>query len=621
MLCTIFLCCLAIHRTSFAIGLEFDGVYQANDAASKPCNVANFLTGKCSCPSVEGPAYNVRVIGDGAGGIGGSNFLACSSGSSALSSFAGLYMHDDSKNCRIANKLTGACSCPSGSSPIALRTLFDPSPGVIWGSTLALCAKSTNAPVAFGGAYQIDDNAVCRSGNPYTNGTCSCPANFQAQPTRAVIDRGPGQYGGSTIHTCLPQKIVQICKSSTGQPVMADISGATPASRAIQTCLDSLPTGGVLALPAGKYRVDSQIGLKKSVTLRTQGLENSTTRCAIDGNECARLIADPQLLVYAGMLNTVDASGKSGSIDSKTNPPNRVDGITIDHIVLDGNRANRSGSAAYTKCKGAGDGGFDNRYGFNAELFGDNLTVKYSASINALCGTALGFLGNNATIRSNTISNNGVNEPNLWSDGLTASYAHNSVIADNWLVDNTDVGLIVGGGRNVKVTDNRVTQVGKKAFSAMMLHSFFHNTPEDRISAKGWGDFTGALITGNTVDCAYTDTNPGKQCFYGFNLGDHAWTAGTIPLWGGAITNNNIRGGVIAINLDGMGDATHPTTLSNNTAVTKLNVLTSCTKVPGDRNVYSSAYNYNSKSGDSTAVFSPMPAGVTNQETHACIGN
>ena len=45
-----------------------------------------------------------------------------------------------------------------------------------------------------------------------------------------------------------------------------------------------------------------------------------------------------------------------------------VDTVQLDHLVLDGNRSARIGSAAYQMCKSGGNTG--NRYGYNAQFLG-----------------------------------------------------------------------------------------------------------------------------------------------------------------------------------------------------------------------------------------------------------
>jgi hypothetical protein len=112
-----------------------------------------------------------------------------------------------SKGCRSSNPMTGACTCPTGTTRVDLRTLVEtdlcPTTPVM--STWAVCL-STTAPLAtFGGAYQQDDPVAggvgCRTPNPKT-GACSCPSDTTARRNRVLVESASGDYIGSNVYLC-----------------------------------------------------------------------------------------------------------------------------------------------------------------------------------------------------------------------------------------------------------------------------------------------------------------------------------------------------------------------------------------------------------------------------------
>jgi len=77
-------------------------------------------------------------------------------------------------------------------------------------------------------------------------------------------------------------------------------------------------------------------------------------------------------------------------------------------------------------------------------------------------------------------------------------------------VDNTDVALIVGYGVGSRIERNVVQQRTQSVFAGLMLHNFNSN------DLSSGGDFRGAVIAHNTVDC-------GPQlCVFGIQVGSTA---------------------------------------------------------------------------------------------------
>jgi hypothetical protein len=307
--------------------------------------------------------------------------------------------------------------------------------------------------------------------------------------------------------------------------------GTSDLGPAIQSCIDHLPAGGTLSLPPGLYGIATQVVISKPLTLQTQGLSGSPASCEAAGAGCAVLQALPSFSSGGGGLVAVEATRE----------------VTLDHLVLDGNRAARLGSTAAAQCAAG-----NNRYGFNARM-SDCASCRFTSSVsrNALCGSGLEFRGHDAVITGNVFRANGQNAVNnMWSDGLTVHYSDRATIADNLFVDNSDVALILGGGRGAVVRNNSISQPGQVVFAGLMLDNFNGGTP---------GDFTGAVVSGNTIDCTAA-----RNCHFGIELGPHPWYLSTSIL-AGDVHGNTVTAARQGINVEGAGTAAAPLLLYGNT--------------------------------------------------------
>lgn len=327
--------------------------------------------------------------------------------------------------------------------------------------------------------------------------------------------------------------VVTLCPGVT-----ADSSGQQPATAAFQTCIDSTKAGGTLEIPAGTYLINGRVLITKPITLRTAGTADSTDTCETPGMNCAVLLAAPDLYVVAGFLRACDADPMTGACREIAN-------LTLDHLVLDGNRAARQDSAAANECRAGRNG-----YGFNASVHNCRACLfTYSVSKNALCGTGLEYSGHDAGLWGNVFRNNGQNpSASLWSDGLTVHWSDRAVITDNRFIDNTDIHFIAGGGREALFANNTVTQQTQLAFGGVMLDNFNNSTP---------GDFSGALVTGNVIDCGP------HLCHFGINLGPHAWYLSR-NITGGTVAGNVVTNARQGINIDGAGTADNPIVVYDN---------------------------------------------------------
>lgn len=349
--------------------------------------------------------------------------------------------------------------------------------------------------------------------------------NFQWR----MVQEGVTWLGALTTNVAIEVQAppVALCP---GVAVTAD--GATDLGPAIKSCIDSLPAGGTLNLPPGVYGIGTQVLIGKPFTLRTQGLAGAPAGCEDAGTHCAVLKALPSFNADVGGFLAVDATHD----------------VTLDHLILDGNRAARLGTTAAAQCAAG-----NNRYGFNARM-SDCASCRFTSSVskNALCGSGLEFRGDDSEITGNVFRANGQNAvSNMWSDGLTVHVSDRATITGNTFIDNSDVALILGGGRGATVQNNVISQPGQVVFAGLMLDNFNGTTS---------GDFTGAVISGNTIDCSAA-----RNCHFGIQLGPHPWYLST-NIRAGDVHGNMVTSARQGINVEGAGTAAAPLLLYGNTA-------------------------------------------------------
>jgi hypothetical protein len=99
------------------------------------------------------------------------------------------------------------------------------------------------------------------------------------------------------------------------------------------------------------------------------------------------------------------------------------------------------------------------------------------------------------------------------------------------------------------VQNNAISQPGQVVFAGLMLDNFNNGTA---------GDFVGAIVTGNTVDCSAA-----RNCHFGINLGPHPWYL-SANIFGGDVHGNTVTSARQGINADGAGTAASPITLYGN---------------------------------------------------------
>jgi len=297
---------------------------------------------------------------------------------------------------------------------------------------------------------------------------------------------------------------------------------------AIQACIDRAPAFSTVEIAVGKYILNHQIVVSTSLTVRGA---LSGASCVAAPEDCAVLVAASDFADQWGLLVVRSTAA-----------------VRLQHLVIDGNRSERTKSAAALSCVNG-----DNTYGFNASVLDcDGCSVDDVVSRNALCGTGMVWTGANATIEHNAFLSNGdAATRSMWADGLTLLSAPRSTIRENTFENNSDVGLIVGHGRDSRVERNAIRQLTQPSFAGLMLDNFNSNDRELH------GDFRGAVIANNTIDCG------AQLCTFGIQVGPRPWYSSN-NIVGGELHDNVVTGAKIGINVDGAGDRDAPTAIFSN---------------------------------------------------------
>jgi hypothetical protein len=311
-----------------------------------------------------------------------------------------------------------------------------------------------------------------------------------------------------------------------------DDRGPLGAADVLQDCIDRAPAFSSVEIPPGAYVLHKQVVVSTPLVIRTAGSANTPLSCVASPDRCAVLTAAPDFFDRGGLL----------LVRSTNN-------VTLEHIVLDGNRGARVSSLAARSCREG-----RTATGFNAAVLGCvGCMLNDVVSRNALCGTGMVWSGARAVIRRSEFRANGdATIPRMWADGLTLVYAPESEIRENQFIDNSDIGLILGYGVLSRVERNVILQRSQQAFAGLMLDNF--NSDDLRFR----GDFRGAVIARNSIDC-------GPQlCVFGIQVGPRPWYP-TQNIVGGELHGNEVRGAKVGINVDGAGSRRIPIAIFANT--------------------------------------------------------
>lgn len=328
--------------------------------------------------------------------------------------------------------------------------------------------------------------------------------------------------------------LATVCEIA-GTPVLADTSGAAPASAALQRCLDLAPSPWTV--PPGTYRIEQSLSIRRPIRISGAG---ATWR------------ADP------GLKGIERARGMVYGA--------RIKGVEIRGLTLDGNgEERRARGPAFC------DGTAIAANGVNIHLdHVDNVVLEEFTSKNAVCGSGMNLLGSDARVVRSTFRDNGTHARlRMWADGLTLLQCARCVVEGNTFIDNSDIGFIFGGGEGTRIANNRIVQ-NTPAFAGLMLDDF---------NATRTGDFRGVTVENNTIECR------AHQCDFGINLGPHAWYL-TGPIKGGSVVNNLVRGAKIGINAQGAGTEEHPVEVRGNRVFRRVPDGTKATFHCGEKPVY-----------------------------------
>jgi parallel beta-helix repeat protein len=212
-------------------------------------------------------------------------------------------------------------------------------------------------------------------------------------------------------------------------------------------------------------------------------------------------------------------------------------GFSIERLHFDGRKQSRMGNP----CSGPSGNTI-------AIIDSRNFSVTNNEIENTVCGTALLANGINYRITGNLIKNGG-REPTgdgraVFADGITAGLCEQSLIEGNVLKNNTDVGIIVGGGSNCRVLNNKIRQTRAKASAGMWIYNF-------RCGDCGFGIHKGSLFSQNKI----VSTIP-NGLGAGLVVGGHI---SSNTLWvnnAGTISDNFISGAGVNLLVDGVRSGT-----------------------------------------------------------------
>ena len=320
-----------------------------------------------------------------------------------------------------------------------------------------------------------------------------------------------------------------------------------PDSDAIQACIDQACSGDTVLFTSGVNSPDYQgYVIDKTIFLVRTSAKSDLTFSSTDPGNHALLKASPDLLGFVVRLFARSGIRDAGDIDN----------ITISHLDLDGNRAER-------KCYGADviENGIDDNWGSwlpECDVFGDpwcspgtlamaghwdktdseqnylanperwttGLVVLDITLANTECGTALMFHGAAGVIDSVIIDTAGdhVHVPGCeptdpdealgaWSDGITF-FGPANLITNSLIMDPSDIGIVSFGGRDTIISNNTiVARPGNNGmFAGIAVHPWI------------FGLLSGFQVVGNIVINEADTTCGGIHA--GINIGAHMWNAG-----------------------------------------------------------------------------------------------
>ncbi len=303
--------------------------------------------------------------------------------------------------------------------------------------------------------------------------------------------------GNATAATCTPTAV--LCGADVVNNPNVD---ATPS---LQACINT--STPLIELVPGRYYLNSRLVFsnRTAMTIRTQNLN--------DGPACFTSGAAPCAILIASQSHNGPTIFDSYSSNN----------LTLNHIVFDGNNAVRRAIHPTND--------WQEGIAYNSRIHdcaGCNFIGL--SSVRAPQGTGLEFSGDNATFDHCLFRDNGWGLPNdpstAWSDGLTVHSSSNIRITNSIFKDNSDINLILGNAPGAVIQNNWIGNTYNFAYGALMLDNFGGSKP---------GNFTGAVINNNTIDCGQ------GFCGIGINIGPQMWYSAPQVI-GGAVYSNSVVG-------------------------------------------------------------------------------
>jgi parallel beta-helix repeat protein len=199
----------------------------------------------------------------------------------------------------------------------------------------------------------------------------------------------------------------------------------------------------------------------------------------------------------------------------------------------------------------------------NMIIKGDDSLLEDVKSTHAACGTGIGVSAWRVRIIRATVEFNGFEAPkwvknelnedvltpspgrsHQMSDGITFEFCGDCVIADSVIANNTDLGIVLGGGPRNRIINNTCTQDVVYAFGCINVGRFD--------TGRGWdGRHDDLIIEYNIIRVGY------NMATFGISVGGHLFVSKqsnkhVIIHTGGTLRKNNIDGAMILIAIEGV---------------------------------------------------------------------
>jgi parallel beta-helix repeat protein len=228
-------------------------------------------------------------------------------------------------------------------------------------------------------------------------------------------------------------------------------------------------------------------------------------------------------------------------------------GVTVENIQVDGNRPNLGPSStggALLEMGGAGTGQIvQNVFAHDTRSW---------STLHFIEGTVTNSTPQcqNGQILNNQIGPAG--NPGLpgvttgWADGISMACG-DTLVKGNTVTDATDGGIVIFGAPGSTIEDNTVTAATQQLFGGINMVDY----------APMNGNYTGTLVTGNTIDAK------GALIKVGIGMGQQVWNCTTGTNYGATVSDNTLEGAYMGYGypVNGVSDWTVSGNVDNSTHV------------------------------------------------------